>query len=85
MGWSELENGDLLDEAERKGFVVMLTADKNIKKQQAMTGRSIALVVLRAFNNAIESHVVMIDEVERVLAGIKGGEVLEVLHPDMKP
>jgi len=85
MGWAELENGDLLDEAEREGFVVMLTADKNIRKQQAMTGRSIALVVLRAFNNAIESHVAMIDEVERVLTTIKGGEVVEVFHPDMKP
>jgi predicted nuclease of predicted toxin-antitoxin system len=85
MGWAELENGDLLDEAEREGFAVMLTADKNIKKQQAMTGRSIALVVLRAWNNAIESHVVMIDEVERVFTTIKGGEVVEVLHPDMKP
>jgi predicted nuclease of predicted toxin-antitoxin system len=85
MGWAGLENGDLLDEAEKAGFTVMLTADKNIEKQQTMAGRSIALIVLRAFDNTLESHVVLIDEVRKALATINGGEVAEIYHPDMKP
>lgn len=44
-GWDTLSNGDLLAEAERAGFDVLLTADKNIRYQQNLGGR-IALVVL---------------------------------------
>ena len=45
-GWDTLTNGDLLAEAERAGFDVLLTADKNMRYQQNLTGRRIALVVL---------------------------------------
>jgi hypothetical protein len=45
-GWDRLSNGELLAEAERAGFDVLLTADKNMRYQQNLTGRRIALVVL---------------------------------------
>jgi len=45
-GWDTLSNGDLLAEAERAGFDLLLTADKNIRYQQNLTGRKIAIVVL---------------------------------------
>ena len=45
-GWDTLSNGDLLTEAERAGFEVFLTADKNIQYQQNLAGRKIAVVVL---------------------------------------
>ena len=45
-GWHRLSNGDLLAEAERAGFDVLLTADKNIRYQQNLSGRRIAIVVL---------------------------------------
>jgi predicted nuclease of predicted toxin-antitoxin system len=45
-GWAELTNGDLLTAAEADGFEIFLTADKNIRYQQNLTGRRIALVVL---------------------------------------
>jgi hypothetical protein len=45
-GWDTLANGDLLAEAERAGFDIFLTADKNIRYQQNLAGRRIALVVL---------------------------------------
>jgi hypothetical protein len=45
-GWDTLTNGDLLAEAERAGFEVLLTADKNMRYQQNLAGRRIALVVL---------------------------------------
>jgi len=45
-GWDTLTNGDLLAEAERAGFDVFLTADKNMRYQQNLRGRRIALVVL---------------------------------------
>jgi hypothetical protein len=45
-GWDRLTNGDLLAEADRAGFDVLLTADNNMRYQQNLTGRRIALVVL---------------------------------------
>ena len=42
-GWDTLTNGDLLDEAERAGFDVLLTADKNMRHQQNLTRPGIAL------------------------------------------
>ena len=45
-GWDRLTNGDLLAAAEAAGFDVLLTADKNMRYQQNLTGRKIALVVL---------------------------------------
>lgn len=44
-GWDTLSNGDLLAEAERAGFDVFLTADKNIRYQQNLSGPKIAVVV----------------------------------------
>jgi hypothetical protein len=45
-GWDTLSNGELLAEAERAGFDVLLTADKNIRYQQNLSGRTVAIVVL---------------------------------------
>ena len=45
-GWEELANGELIDAAEQAGFEVMVTADKNIRYQQNLAGREIAIVVL---------------------------------------
>ena len=45
-GWDTFSNGDLLTEAERAGYDVLLTADKNIRYQQNLSGRKIAIVVL---------------------------------------
>ena len=46
LGWDTLANGDLLAEAERADFDVVLTADKSMRYQQDLRGRRIALVVL---------------------------------------
>src|SRR3989442_15315812 len=45
-GWDTLTNGGLLSVAEGAGFDVLLTADKNMRYQQNLKGRRIALVVL---------------------------------------
>ena len=46
MGWDRLTNGELLAVAEESGFDVLLTTDKNIRYQQDLTGRKIAIIVL---------------------------------------
>jgi hypothetical protein len=46
QGWDTLGNGELLDAAEAAGFEVFVTTDRNIRHQQNLTGRKIAVVVL---------------------------------------
>src|ERR1700683_4153536 len=46
QGWDRLRNGDLLTVAEGAGFDLFLTTDKNMRYQQNLAGRKIAIVVL---------------------------------------
>ena len=47
MQWHpQLENGELLMVTEEAGFDVMVTCEQNIRYQQNLTGRRLALVVL---------------------------------------
>jgi hypothetical protein len=73
-GWEELRNGELIDLAEQAGFDVILTTDKNIRYQQNLTARRIALVVLE------HSQWPMVKLVAAVNAAEPGGYV-EVAVP----
>jgi hypothetical protein len=43
LGWDTLTNGELLKAAEEAGFEILLTTDKNIRYQQNLAGRKIAI------------------------------------------
>lgn len=45
-GWSDLDNGDLIEKAEQEGFEVLITTDQNMRHQQIITGRKLAVLVL---------------------------------------
>ncbi|MBK6724090.1 MAG: DUF5615 family PIN-like protein [Acidobacteria bacterium] len=81
-GWADVVNGKLLDLAEADGFDVILTADANIKHQQNFSHRSIAILIMRAFNNRLTTHLEMIDAVQQVLTEIRAGEIRETFHTD---
>ena len=46
QGWDTFKNGDLLTAAEAAGFDVLITTDKNMRYQQNLSSRTIAIVVL---------------------------------------
>jgi hypothetical protein len=64
-GWDRLVNGELLNAAEAEGFELLVTPDKNMRYQQNLTGRKIAIIVL---GNA--QWPVLRGYVERVVAGL---------------
>lgn len=45
-GWDRISNGMLLTAAEKAGFDILLTTDKQFRYQQNLAGRKIAIVVL---------------------------------------
>jgi len=78
-GWQELQNGELLNEAEAAGFDVLVTTDKNIKFQQNLSRRKIAIVVLGQGRWAlIEPHVA---QVVAAVNGATPGSFAEVDIP----
>ena len=57
-GWSQLKNGELLDAAEKDGFAVLVTTDANLKHQQNLTSRRLAVVVLMTASWPRIQHVI---------------------------
>jgi len=49
-GWNALENGALLAAAESSGFEVFVTTDQNLRYQQNLSQRRIAVIVLSTTN-----------------------------------
>jgi hypothetical protein len=45
-GWSKLKNGELLDVAESEGFEVLVTTDLNLRYQQNLQSRRIAIIAI---------------------------------------
>ena len=71
QGWDKLKNGELLVAAETDGFDVLLTTDKNMRYQQNLAGRKIAVVVLGLQQwPSLRPHVRLV--VEAVNAAVPG-------------
>jgi hypothetical protein len=48
LGWSQLQNGELIRQAELAGYEAFVTTDQSLRYQQQFAGRSLAIVVLLA-------------------------------------
>jgi hypothetical protein len=76
QGWDLLKNGELLDAAEAAGFEVFLTADQNIRYQQNLGARKIAVVVLRSgIWEFLRPH---LDRIRKAVETAKPGSVTEI-------
>jgi len=75
-GWSTLQNGELLRMAETEEFEVLVTTDQNLKYQQNLSERRIAIVVLMTTSwpriKRKVTHVVT------VINSVKSGDYIEV-------
>jgi predicted nuclease of predicted toxin-antitoxin system len=72
QGWDTFKNGDLHTAAEAAGFDVLVTTDKNIRYQQNLSGRAIAIIVLgNAQWPVLRRHVALV--VAAVAAATPGG------------
>lgn len=80
MGWGELENGDLIDAAERGGFDVLVTADQNLRYQQNLARRTLGIVVLPC--NKLRVLKTIATDICRALDEMKPGGYIELQLPD---
>jgi hypothetical protein len=70
-GWSTLANGELLDMAEQEGYALLITTDQNLRYQQQLANRQLAIIVLLSTSwPRIRRRIEMIQAaVERIVAG----------------
>jgi hypothetical protein len=75
-GWSTLANGDLLNAAEAAAYEIVIATDKNLKHQQHLAGRRLAILVLPTTAwPEIQRHTT---EVVAAVASVQPGEYREL-------
>jgi len=77
VGWEGVTNGELLAQAELL-FDVLITADSNLAYQQNFKNRVIAILVLRAQSNDIDSLKPLAPKALIALQTIKPGQIVEI-------
>jgi predicted nuclease of predicted toxin-antitoxin system len=75
LGWSRLTNGELLASAEGR-FDVLVTTDRNLRYQQSLAGRKLAVLVLPTTSwPRLQGQ---IEDIVSGLGALKPGEYYEV-------
>jgi hypothetical protein len=77
MGWTSIENGELLALAAQH-FDVFLTVDRNLSFQQNVPAAAIAVVVLRASTNRLADLRRLVPQLLVGLTGARPGTVTTV-------
>lgn len=63
LGWSDLRNGELLSRAEEAGYALLITTDQQLRHQQNLSGRRLAIIVLLSTSwPRIQSDIAAIQE-----------------------
>ena len=79
QGWSTVTNGDLIRLAEQQGYELLITTDTNLRYQQNLKTRTIAILVLSTTSwpriRAAAERVVV------EVAGIRAGQYVELKIP----
>jgi hypothetical protein len=75
MGWTGIKNGELLAKANAE-FDVMLTADKNLRYQQNLSGLTLAIVVFPS--NRLSVVKALVTRLETILPSLERGAVVEL-------
>jgi predicted nuclease of predicted toxin-antitoxin system len=77
MGWAGVKDKPLLQLAEPI-FDVFLTADQNLQYQQNLQGTQLAIIILVAGNNRIETLQLLMPRVLVALQTIQAGTMLHI-------
>jgi len=76
LGWGDLSNGDLISAAEDRGFDVLVTTDRNLRYQQNLAERELAIAVI--IDSAWPVLRERADNVAEVIVTMKSGDYLEI-------
>ncbi len=75
-GWANSSNGNLLDAAEQEGFEIFITTDQNLRFQQNLSKRQLAIIVI--MSTSWPRIQLRIRDVQAVIDTIASGECKEI-------
>jgi hypothetical protein len=79
LGWSQLQNGEPLKQAEGAGYEALVTTDQNLRYQQNLRERRIAVAILMATSwPRIDRHA---PHVVARIDGLQVGAFVEIAIP----
>ena len=78
QGWAGLKNGELLKQAEMRGFETFLTADQSLEFQQNLTHSRLFIIILVAASNALEDLLPAVPAALAAMTEPKAGQVIRV-------
>ena len=81
MGWSGIENGELLDKMRQERFDVFITGDRNLQFQQHLPAAGVAVVVLRAGSTRLVETLPLMKEVLEQIESLHPGTVTIISNP----
>jgi hypothetical protein len=81
MGWSGIENGELLNAAGAGGFDVMLTKDSGVAYEQNLPNLPIAVVVIRAKTNKLEDIRPLVPDILASLVTLQPRTLVRIAQP----
>lgn len=80
LKWHQIKNGELLNRAESEGFNAFVTTDQNLKYQQNLKQRTIAIVVIST--TSWPMIVKVVKSVSNAIDSATPGSYVEVLVPN---
>jgi hypothetical protein len=81
MGWTGIKNGDLIKHADDQ-FDAFITADKNLRYQQNLAERKLAVILLPT--NRVPDVIALLPAIELSLKTAKPGAFVEIPGPVKK-
>ena len=75
-GWSNLQNGALLEASEQEGDQLLISTDQNLKYQQNLSGRQLAIIVL--LSTSWPRIQLRADDIRSIVSEIAPGEYREI-------
>jgi hypothetical protein len=78
MGWTGIENGELLALIQGAGFEAFVTVDQNLAYQQNLRTLGMGIVVLVARTNKLQDLQPLVPSLRKVLGQLQPGELIRI-------
>ena len=75
-GWSNFQNGELLEASERDNYQLLISTDQNLKYQQNLLDRQLAIIVL--LSTSWPRIQLKVDDIQAAVDAIASGGYMEI-------
>jgi Domain of unknown function (DUF5615) len=78
VGWTGVQNGELLRRAAEAGYEVLVTMDRNLEHQQNIARAGVGVLVITARDSRVETVLPLAGSINSALSGLHPGMVVHV-------